>query len=135
MKLRRTWLGTLLAAGALLAACSGNGDVAETSTAPAVASYGVELFNERVIGSNPGCITCHSLESGIELVGPSLFGIGDTAAERIAGVAAADYLRQSILDPDAFIVPGYESGQMVGGWSELLTAAQIDSLVEYLQGL
>ena len=53
----------------------------------------------------------------------------------IAGVAAADYLRQSILDPDAFIVPGYESGQMVGGWSELLTAAQIDSLVEYLQGL
>jgi hypothetical protein len=47
-------------------------------------------------------------------------------------MTAAAYVRQSILEPDAHIVDGFDSGQMPGGWAELLTKEQVDSLVELL---
>ena len=66
-------------------------------------------------------------------VGPSLAGIGTLAASRVAGTSAADYLRESITDPNSFVVDGYNSGVMPSGWD--LSDAQIDSLVEYLLDL
>ena len=64
---------------------------------------------------------------------PSLSGIGAAAGSRVAGESATDYLRKSIVDPEAYIVDGYNSGVMPSGWD--LSEAQIDSLVEYLLDL
>ena len=66
------------------------------------------------------------------LVGPSLFGLADRAEDRVPGLSARDYVRESITHPNAFIVDGYSAGQMVGGWDGLLTDQQIRSLVEFL---
>ena len=56
---------------------------------------------------NSGCGACHTIgelgEKG--KVGPDLTFIGETAAGRVAGQSAAEYLRQAILDPNAFIAP------------------------------
>ena len=93
-----------------------------------VATLGGELFSERVVGGNPGCITCHSLESGVTLVGPSLASV----ASPVPGLTVDEYVRQSILEPDAYLTPGFVAGQMPGGWGDLLTIEQIDSLVEFL---
>ena len=116
--------------GVFVAGCGGSGgDV--TGSTPArgrVESSGLELFEERVIGVNPGCVTCHSLEPGITLVGPSLFGI----ESRVPELTAAEYIRQSIVTPDAFIVAGFNAGQMSAGWTEYLTEDQIESLVDLL---
>jgi mono/diheme cytochrome c family protein len=95
----------------------------------------MELFNARVVGSNPGCVTCHSLNEGVTLVGPTLYGVGTVAADRVPGLSASEYLKQSIVEPDAFTVPGFREGQMVGRWADFLTPEQIDSLVEFLLGL
>jgi hypothetical protein len=65
-------------------------------------------------------------------VGPSLFGIGDIAATRSAEMTAAQYLRQSIVAPDAFVGEGFSNGLMPGDWAEYLTEERIDSLVEAL---
>lgn len=122
----------------LLAAGCGDGETSAVRSdggGDAVATSGLDLFNERVVGSNPGCITCHSLDEDVVLVGPSLFGLGGRAGDQVPGLSDAEYVRQSILDPDAFVVEGFGAGLMVSGWADYLTDAQIDSLVDALLGL
>ncbi len=121
--------GLVLVVG--LAGCGGDGEATppDPTELPAV---GGELFAARVVGSNPGCVTCHSLEEGVNLVGPSLYGLADRAGDRVPGVSARDYVRESITAPDAFVVDGYSAGQMVGDWDKFLTDQQIESVVDFL---
>ena len=83
-----------------------------------------------------GCATCH--ESGLgnlfHPVGPPLDHIGTVAGTRRAGVAAEDYLRQSILDPGAYVVPGYPDS-MTRGLGDRLSKEDLDALVLYLASL
>lgn len=56
------------------------------------------------------------------------------------GTDAASYIRESILDPSAYVVPGptYSSkGQsmMPPGFAQSLTPAQVDAIVAYLMTL
>ncbi|MFN8562465.1 MAG: hypothetical protein U0703_12800 [Anaerolineae bacterium] len=41
------------------------------------------------------------------IVGPSLDGVATRADSRVAGMSAGEYFRTSILDPGAFVVPGF----------------------------
>ncbi|NIN12113.1 MAG: c-type cytochrome, partial [Gemmatimonadales bacterium] len=79
---------------------------------------------------NAGCITCHSLEPDRVLVGPSMAGIATRAGTRVPGVAAADYIRTSILEPSSYVVDGFAEGQMRDVWADSLSDAQVDALVE-----
>jgi len=96
------------------------------------AADGQDLFSRTVLGSNAGCITCHSLKPDVVLVGPSLAAIGRDAADRQPGVTGAGYLRKSIIEPDAYVLDGFDPGRMPQDWEEQLTTAEIDALVEYL---
>lgn len=93
---------------------------------------GEKLYNEASLGTNASCRICHSLEPGDDRVGPSFAGIATRAETRVPGLSAEEYLRQSILDPDAFIVEGFPSGLMVPNLGETLTEGQIDDLVAFL---
>lgn len=93
---------------------------------------GRDLFYENAFGSNAGCRICHSLEPDQRLVGPSLYGVATRAKTRIPGMSAEDYLRQSILEPDAYVVEGYPAGQMVPNLAEVLTDAQLEDLIAFL---
>ncbi len=96
----------------------------------------------------PGCFACHAVTPGAGgLAGPSLAGIAVVAEARVdsAGYSgsatdAESYLRESIVDPHAYLVPGtlYSSGGrsfMPDNYEETLTAEQIDQLVAYLMTL
>ena len=87
------------------------------------------------------CGVCHALEGlSYGVLGPDLTGIGAAAETRVPGMSAAEYLRESIVDPDAYIVgmaDGLDSdyvgglmGQTIGGVA--LSDAQVDALVEFL---
>ena len=115
----------ILALALVLAACGGSGDEEVASADPVAA--GKELFAQQIIGTQPGCITCHSLEEGVTIVGPSLAGIGSRAD--------ADYIRESILDPNAVLVEGFPANTMPPVWNEELTEEQIEQLVAYLMTL
>ncbi|MBT8203657.1 MAG: 4Fe-4S binding protein [Acidimicrobiia bacterium] len=93
---------------------------------------GRAIFNETALGTSAGCRICHSLEPGRDLVGPSLAEVGSRAATTVPGLAATDYLRQSIVDPDAFVVPGYPSGQMLANLGDVLSDRELDQLVAFL---
>ena len=116
----------------VLSALGAVGCGGETVVVPPTTTDGEELFMLRAMGGEPGCVTCHSLAAGSTIVGPSLAGIADRAAGRVGGLDAPSYLEQSIVDPDAFVVDGFESGKMPGVWGDVLSADQIDALVQYL---
>ena len=96
---------------------------------------GRALFNETALGTNAGCRICHSLDAGRELVGPSLAGVGTRAASTVSGLNAEEYLRQSIIDPDAYVVPGYPAGQMLAGLGDALSPQELDNLVAFMLSL
>ncbi len=85
--------------------------------------------------SRAGCTVCHSVNPGVELVGPNLAGVALIAGERVSGMTSEEYLRQSIIDPDAYVVDGFPAGQMLDIYEEALTGDEIDSLVAYLTTL
>jgi nitric oxide reductase subunit C len=110
--------------------------------ATGAASRGKAIFDG--IGA---CASCHSLAAGRVLVGPSLEGVASRAEERLAAPdyggsaeSAAEYLRESILVPSAYVVetpfttPGGLS-LMPDTYSASLTADQVDDLVAYLMTL
>ncbi len=123
-------IALLLALVLALAGCSD-----DTTTDPgdgAVAAVGEELFKRTVLADNAGCVTCHSLTAGRVLIGPSLADIGAVAADRITGMAARAYLEQSIVDPDAYVVAGFNPGLMPDDWVEGLSPAEVAALVDYM---
>jgi cytochrome c551/c552 len=128
----------VLALITLLAACGGGGDQAATegggSTSVGNAENGRALYEQTVIGSAsaPGCITCHSLEPDVVLVGPSHAGLADRAGNYQEGVSAEEYLRTSITSPDDHIVEGFTPGVMYQNYGEDLSAREINDLVAYL---
>ena len=96
------------------------------------ADEGRKIFTASSIGASAGCQICHSVEPDRVLVGPSLFGIADAAGERVPGLDAEAYLRQSITDPDAYVVDGFPAGQMLADFGTRLRDDEIENLVTYL---
>ena len=83
-----------------------------------------------------GCASCHeaSLFNLFRPVGPPLNEIGLVGRKRIAGMSAEDYIRQSITDPGAYVVPGYPDS-MPRGLARDLSAEDLAALVAYLASL
>jgi mono/diheme cytochrome c family protein len=103
------------AAPAAGAAAPAPGGPAPTATMDPLA-----LINEK------GCIGCHMVNGKGGAVGPSFDGIG--------GRRNADYLRRSILMPNADTAKGYEkfAGTMPQNFGQMMTAAQLEALVQFL---
>ena len=96
---------------------------------PPGAKEGKEVFNARAVG----CATCHAVDSGADPgVGPNLAAVGARASDRVEGLTAEQYLRQSIFLPDQYVVEGWPSGQMLPFYRDQLTEEQLSSLIAYL---
>jgi nitric oxide reductase subunit C len=113
----------------------------------AVSRDPVELGRAAYNTTPPGCAACHSIAPGVNIVGPTLAGMPETAAARIAsgdykGQAkdAAGYIRESILQPNAHVLTGptYAAGGrslMPDDYGKTLTPEQVDQIVAYLMTL
>lgn len=77
------------------------------------------------------CATCHSLQPDVIIVGPSLAGVASRAPNRVPGLSAEQYLRQSILDPGAFVVPGFPDA-MARNFGQVLDDQQINDIIAFL---
>jgi mono/diheme cytochrome c family protein len=112
----------------VLAACGGGSG----ADVPSTVRPGQDIFEERILGPNPGCITCHSFDPDTTLVGPSIAGVAVRARTRVSGQTASEYLRESIVSPSAYVVDGFDDGKMPDDWAEILTDAEIEAVVGYL---
>src|SRR5262249_60888144 len=79
-----------------------------------------------------GCIVCHKFDGPEKLVGPSLWDFGARKD--------ANYIRESILEPDAVVVEGFPPGLMKGtldgqGFYQKLSLQDLNTIVNYLASL
>jgi cytochrome c oxidase subunit II len=72
------------------------------------------------------CATCHTLaDAGAKgQVGPDL--------DKVLKGKDAAFIKQSILEPDKEIAPGFQPGVMPPNFGDTLSAEQVDALVKYL---
>lgn len=119
-----------------MVACGGGGTPESGDAEPTPvgnAANGETMFSQPTIGENnaPGCITCHSLEPDVVIVGPSQAGLATRAETRVPGQTAEEYIRNSIINPDEHVVEGFAPGLMYQHYGTDLTEEQIDDLVAY----
>jgi cytochrome c len=129
--MRSGWIGRHCAAllsAVLLAACGG--------AAPGDSQAGRRLFNGEIALEDPAatpCSQCHSAEpGGISSLGTNLSNIGNRGATTVPGQSAEEYLRTSIVDPDAFLAGNFQDGLMYRRYGSALTPQQINDLVAYM---
>ena len=79
-----------------------------------------------------GCAGCHTLDAQQMSVGPTWQGLAATAAGRVAGQEAEDYLYTSIVQPNAYVVLGYRPNVMVQTYGQTLAADDLANVVKYL---
>jgi hypothetical protein len=55
------------------------------------------------------CLSCHKVgNDGTGTLGPNLEGVGARAGSRVPGLSDVDYLAQSLYEPAAYVVDGYQ---------------------------
>jgi len=130
----RKLLFVLVIGAMTLAACGGGGAGGPD------ANRGKALYEQSTIGSAsaPGCVTCHTLD-GTVLVGPSFKGVA-THAENVindpgytgSAKTAEEYLKESIINPNAYLNPGFAAGLMYQNYGTELSEQEVNDLVAYL---
>jgi mono/diheme cytochrome c family protein len=106
---------------------SGEDEGALAQAGLAGATTGEQIF------TGAGCGGCHQLAKANATgdIGPSLQELAAAAGERERGKSAEDYVRESLLEPDAFTVSGFRPGVMPS-YEGRLTDEQLKTLVQYL---
>jgi mono/diheme cytochrome c family protein len=109
--------------------------------APVNASAPVSADEGRRLYQAFGCIACHAVDStSLTKLGPTwkgLYGSQRTFAGGVVRVTADDaYLRESMLQPGARVVAGYERGDVsMPSYSGVLTDPQIESIILFIKEL
>ncbi len=107
----------------------------EVPPTPTLAPGSPEALGKAIFQGSGSCATCHSLKTNVRIVGPSLSGINDVAGTRVEGLTAEEYLLQSIMRPNDYIVEGYENVAMDPTIALRLSLEEINQVVAYLQTL
>lgn len=96
---------------------------------------GTPVEQGKALVETNACQSCHSLD-GSDLIGPSFKGIWGREGLMSDGTTITvdeNYIRESILDPGAKIVDGYQN--QMASYQGLLDDDQIDAIIEYLKTL
>lgn len=93
-----------------------------------------EIAEAQKLLRNYGCTACHSLDGQGGQVGPALDRAEILEEAQELGLSLGEYLRQSILNPEAYIVEGF-SDVMPKDFGKKLTAEEFELLVRYLASL
>jgi cytochrome c oxidase subunit 2 len=95
-----------------------------------LAQRGQKLFQSKA------CASCHSVADATTKVGPALFHKFGTTEHTDQGDVAVDenYVRESILNPNAKIVNGFPKGVMPTFQGQL-NETELNALIEYVKTL
>jgi len=91
-----------------------------------------DIVAAETIALQYGCIGCHAVDPAEVKTGPTWHNVGDASITRVATESPALYLYQSIVDPNAFVTPGYQGNIMPQNFRDTMTAQEIGDMVAYL---
>ena len=111
------------------AALPTTGDLTEivNGLPPGDADSGAKLF------ASVGCSGCHGLEKDQRLVGPSFYGLWTRAGTTVPGVGPKEYLYQSIVLPNKFVVESYQPNLMPQNYPTVLSPQQMADILAYIE--
>jgi cytochrome c2 len=136
LTVRRSWhIIATLGLAATLAACGGESAINPLDVGDL--ERGREIFETGggVTSVEISCSQCHSLDGTVrtsESAGPSLQGISERAGDRVPELSAIEYLKQSIVDPSAYVVEGFKDNRMPKAYNVFLGEEDIDNLVAFM---
>ncbi len=115
-----------LPTGAAPAPAAGGAEAA----APKPAATAAEAFNKF------GCVTCHKVPGVEEAgeLGPDLTKVAKLAGSRKPGYSAQEYVIESILKPNAYVVKGFDPDIMPGDLGDKITMSEMNLIVNALLG-
>ena len=93
-----------------------------------------DLDRGRALMESEGCLSCHSTD-GSEVAGPTLKGVAGRKVRLADGTeATADdaYLREAILDPEKFLVVGYDP---IMPSYDHLSEEDVQAMIDYMHAL
>jgi cytochrome c oxidase subunit 2 len=95
------------------------------ATAGAAGPDGTKIFTDGN-GTSTACAACHTLADAgaTATTGPDL--------DKVLKGKDAAFIKQSILQPDASIAPGFQGGIMPKDYGSSLSAQEVDAVVAYL---
>jgi cytochrome c551/c552 len=129
----RWWWLTLII---VMTACGSTAGANDKTDLPEPASIGDPAAGQALFnswhGDAPACGFCHTVDNASDRVGPSLLNIATIAGSRVSDLDVVGYLRQSILEPDAYVADGREVSRMYKHYAEVFTPEQLNDLVAYL---
>lgn len=102
----------------------------EAAAAPKPAASAEEAFNKF------GCVTCHKVPGVEEAgdLGPDLTALADSAAGRVEGMSAREFVVDSIINPNAVIAEGFDADMMPADFAEQMMVAELNMIVDALLG-
>jgi len=114
-----------------------------TTTAPATTSAttttpagggGNAAAGKTVFTGSSGCSSCHTFAPAGSngTIGPNLDTAPTSDAKADNNMALAAFIKESIVDPDAYIAKGFSKGIMPTTFKSSLSATQINDLVAFI---
>jgi cytochrome c551/c552 len=102
------------------------------ATTTSAATGGDVAAGKTVFASN-ACASCHTFQpaGATGTIGPDLDS-APTADAQKAGMSLAAFVRQSIVDPNAYVPSGYAKGIMPQSFGSSLSATQLADLVAFI---
>ncbi|MCB0045714.1 MAG: c-type cytochrome [Caldilineaceae bacterium] len=78
------------------------------------------------------CIGCHSVDPSMPMAGPTWNNMAEVAATMVEGESAEEYLYNSIIHPNDFVVEGYTPNVMLQNYGETLSDQDLADIIAYL---
>jgi cytochrome c551/c552 len=112
---------------------AGTTTAAPTTTGSSGGGGGNAAAGKAVFASS-GCAACHTFKpaGATGTIGPNLDTEPATSAKADHNMPLAAFIKQSIVDPNAYIAKGFHSGLMPTTFGSQLSSSQINDLVAFI---
>jgi cytochrome c551/c552 len=104
-----------------------------TTTSGGGGGSGNAAAGKAVFASN-GCASCHTFKpaGATGTIGPNLDTAPTTDAKADGNMALAAFVKESIVNPDAYIAKGYSKGIMPATFGQSLSKSDLNNLVAFI---
>jgi NitT/TauT family transport system substrate-binding protein len=100
--------------------------------AATTASTSGDAANGEVVFNSWGCEKCHAVDAATVMIGPPLGNIREDASEAPGNLSLDAYIRQSIVDPGAYVVDDFTN---IMPTFDTLSDSDLNDLVAYVMSL
>ncbi len=104
------------------------------STTTSTTSGGGNAAAGKAVFASSGCGSCHTFQpaGATGTIGPNLDTAIAADAKSNNNMNLAAFVKQSIVDPNAYIAKGYQKGLMPSGFGSQLSSSQLNDLVAFI---